>query len=145
MKCTLKKRMFVIFVIGFCFIVSNGISIADDVDGIQQEKHSGSKSPEIASKQKYSYRYYPSCSVYYDIHRKLYYYLGDDNWKISAVLPNNLEKKLGDYVKIEMESDRPYLENEKHVKKYPPEDSEKTSKTFWSKLIFVFIYEHSSK
>ena len=145
MKCTLKNRLFVSFVIIFCFIVSNRISYAGDSDGIQPKDHSKLENPETSSKQKYSYRYYPSCSVYYDIHTKLYYYLQDDNWKICAFLPRNFEGKLGDYVEIEMESDKPYLENEKHVKKFPPKDSKNTRNSFWAKLIFVLLYEHSSK
>ena len=145
MKSTLKNRLFVSFAIVYCFIVFNNIGLAGDTGGIQQKEHSGLESPETASKQKYSYRYYPSCSVYYDIHRRLYYYLEDDNWKIFASLPSNLERKLGDYVKIEMDNDKPYIDNDKHVKKYPPEESRKTKKSLWSKLIFVLLYEHASK
>jgi hypothetical protein len=161
MKCTLKNRLFVSFVIGFCFIVFNSIGFAGDSGGIQHKEHLGLESPETANKhdkeflsnqsllkahrQKYSYRYYPSCSVYYDIHRRLYYYLEDDNWKISASLSSNLERKLSDYVKIEMNNDKPYLDNDKHVKQFPPEGSRKTKNNFWSKLIFVLLYEHPSK
>jgi hypothetical protein len=145
MKYTLKKRLFVSFAIGFCFIVFNSIGFAGDSGGIQQKEHSELESPETASKQNYSYRYYPSCSVYYDIHRRLYFYLEDENWKISASLFSNLERKLGDYVKIEMDNDKPYIDNDKHVKKFPPEDSGKTKDNMWSKLIFVLLYEHSPK
>jgi hypothetical protein len=145
MKYTLKNRLFVSFAIGFCFIVFNSIGFAGDSGGIQQKEHSELESPETASKQNYSYRYYPSCSVYYDIHRRLYFYLEDENWKISASLFSNLERKLGDYVKIEMDNDKPYIDNDKHVKKFPPEDSRKTKNNMWSKLIFVLLYEHSPK
>jgi hypothetical protein len=145
MKYTLKNRLFVSFAIGFCFIVFNSIGFAGDSGGIQQKEHSELESPETASKQNYSYRYYPSCSVYYDIHRRLYFYLEDENWKISASLFSNLERKLGDYVKIEMDNDKPYIDNDKHVKKFPPEDSRKTKDNMWSKLIFVLLYEHSPK
>jgi len=161
MKYTLKNRLFVSFAIGFCFIVFNSIGFAGDNGGIQQKEHSELESPETASKyekeslsnqshlkghrQKYSYRYYPSCSVYYDIHRRLYFYLEGENWKISASLFSNLERKLGDYVKIEMDNDKPYIDNDKHVKKFPPEDSRKTKDNMWSKLIFVLLYEHSPK
>ena len=145
MNYTLKNRLFVSFAIGFCFIVFNSIGFAGDSGGIQQKEHSRLESPETASKQKYSYQYYPSNSVYYDIHRKLYFYLEDDNWKIFASLPSNLKRKLGDYVKIEMDNDKPYMDNDKHVKEFPPEDSRKTKKNMWSKLIFVLLYEHRGK
>ena len=145
MKYNPKKRLFVSFAIGFCFIVFNSIGFAGDSGGIQQKEHSELESPETASKQNYTYLYYPSCSVYYDIHRRLYFYLEDENWKISASLFSNLERKLGDYVKIEMDNDKPYIDNDKHVKKFPPEDSRKIKNNMWSKLIFVLLYEHSPK
>ena len=145
MNFTLKNRLFACFAIGFCFIVFNSLGFAGDSGGIQQKEHSVLESPETANKQKYSYRYYPSCFVYYDIHRKLYFYLEDDNWIIFASLPRNLKRQLGDYVKIEMVNDKPYIDHDKHVKKFPPEDSRKTKNNFWSKLIFVLLYEHTSK
>ena len=125
MKFTFKNRLFVSFAIGFCFIGFNSIGFAGDSGGIQQKEHSGLESPDTANKnekeslsnktflkgdrQKYSYRYYPSCSVYYDLQRRFYYYLEDDNWKISVSLSSNLERKLGDYVQIEMDNDNPTL------------------------------------
>jgi hypothetical protein len=145
MKYSLKNRLFVAFTIGFCFIVFNSTSLAGDSGGIQQKDHSELENPETTSKQKYSYRYYPSCSVYYDVHRKLYYYPEDDNWKIFSSLPSNLERNLGDYIKIEMDDDKPYIDNDKHVKKFPPEDSEKKENNMWSKLILFLFYEHPSK
>ena len=160
MKFTLKNRWFVCFAVGFCFIVFNSIGLAGDTGGIQQKEHSELESPETASKQekeslsnqsllkghrqKYSYRYYPSCAVYYDIHRRLYYYHEDDNWKKSASLSRNLERKLGDYVKIEMDNDKPYIDHDKHAKKFPAEDSREKKNNTWSKLIFVLLYKHAS-
>ena len=44
-----------------------------------------------------------------------------------------------------MENDKPYLDNDKHAKKYPPEDPRKSKKNMWSKLIFVLLYEHPAK
>ena len=145
MKDTLKNSLFVSFAIGFCFIVLISIGFAGDNGSIQSEDRSELENSEIVSKHKYSYRYYPSCSVYYDTHKKLYYYPEDENWKISAVLPGSLKRKLGDYVKIETDQDRPYIDNEKHVKKFPPQNSRKTSNNFWSKLVFVLFFEHSPK
>jgi len=156
MKFTLKNRLFVSFAIGFCFIVFNSICFAGDSGGIQQKEQLGLERIETASKhkkesllkrnrQKYSYRYYPSCSVYYDIHRGLYFYPEDDSWKIFAVLPGDLYGKLGDDVKIEMDNDKPYIDNDKHIKEFPPENSRKTKNNLWSKLIFVLLYEHTSK
>ena len=157
MKPIIKIIFFLSFLFVFCFIVSNSTVSAGDFVDIQQEKDSSIQRTELANKletksssnqvstKKYFYRYYPSCSVYYDAHKGLYYYLEDDDWMISTSLPSDLEEKLGDYVKIEMDSDRPYLDHDKHVKDFPPKDSVKTKKNFLSKLIFLLFYEQASK
>ena len=161
MKFTLKNRLFVSFAIGFCFIVFNSLSFAGDSGGIQQAEHSGLKGPATTNKHekgslslqsllkehqpKYSYRYYPSSAVYYDIHRKLYFYPEGDIWTISASLPGNLAGKLGDFARIEMENAKPYIDNAQHVKEFPPEDSRHEKKKILSKLIYVLLYEHSPK
>jgi len=156
-----KNRLAVVFAIGFCFIVFNSICFSADSSGVQQIYPLGSESTAMADKndiesktnqsdptghrQDYSYKFYPICSVYFDVERKLYYYPEDDNWKISASLPKNINGDLGEYVKIEMNTDKPYTEHDKHVKEFPPEQSGKTKKNIWSKLVFFLLYEHSSK
>ena len=157
MKPTPKIRFFVNFAIILCFIVSNSAVFAGDIDGTRQEQDSGIKTPEASDKlgaqslsnqgnrQMYSYRYYPSCSVYYDIDRSLYYYLEDGDWKESASLPSKLEKKLGDYVKIEMDTDKPYTDHEKHVQNFPPNESRKIKSNVWSKLVVFLLFEHASR
>jgi hypothetical protein len=161
MKSTLKNSLFVSFVIGFILIGFNSLGFAVDSGAIQQKEHSGLKSPEKASKhkkeslsnqsplnvyrQKYSYRYYPSCSVYYDVNRRLYFYPENDSWKIFAILPSVLERKLGHYVEIEMDNDKPYTDNDNHVKEFPAKDSKKTGNKMWSKLIYLLLYDHASK
>ena len=76
--------------------------------------------PAHGYRAKYQYRYFPSCSVYYDTGRKIYFYLQGDNWRVSASLPNTLHLKLGDFVGIEMDTDKPYMHYEEHKAKYPP-------------------------
>ena len=161
MKSTLKSRLFAGFVIGFCLIVFNSMVFAGDRGAIQQKEHSGiegqvkvgthkkkslsNQSPLKGHRQKYSYRYYPSCSVYYDVDRRLYFYPENDSWKIFSILPGALERKLGRYVEIEMDNDKPYTDNNKHVKEFSAKDSKKTKDKMWSKLIFLLLYDHASK
>jgi len=156
-KPTSKIRNLVSLAIMLCFVASNSTGLTANADGIQQKNDSGLKPPEIAdqlekkshinqgNQQWYSYRYYPSCYVYYDIDRSLYYYLEGDVWKQSASLSSNLERKLGDYVIIEMDTDKPYIEHKKHAQYFPPEKSPKSKPNIWSKLLFFLLYEHSSK
>jgi len=161
MKSTLKNKLFACFVIGFCFTVFNSMGFAADSGAIQQREYSRLEGPETAGKpkqeslsnqsplqghrQKYLYRYYPSSSVYYDINRRLYFCPENDSWKIFALPPSALERKLGRYVEIETDNDKPYTDNDKHVKKFPAEDSKKTKNKMWSKLIFLLLYDHASK
>jgi hypothetical protein len=68
---------------------------------------------------KHQYRYYPSCSVYYDYGRKIYFYIKGDHWEVGASLPSHLRIGLGDSVNIELDADKPYIHHAEHVKKYP--------------------------
>jgi hypothetical protein len=65
--------------------------------------------PAHGYRAKYNYHYFPKAKVYYDTSRKLYFYMQGDNWKASVSLPLDLKVRLGDYVSIEMDSDKPYL------------------------------------
>ena len=143
MNLAQKNKLFVGLALGFYFIFFNLPGFAGDSGAVQPKEHSGLERPETGCKKKYRYQYYPTCSVYYDIQRELYFYREDDNWKIFAKLPRNLVRQVGDYVNIETDSDKPYLDNDKHVKKFPPVTSRKPKKNMWSKLIFVLLYEHA--
>ena len=50
MKYTLKNRLIVSFIIGFCFIVFNIIGFTADRGGIQQKERSELENPEIGYK-----------------------------------------------------------------------------------------------
>jgi len=76
--------------------------------------------PAHGYRAKYKYRYYPSCSVYYDSGRRIYFYLKGDNWEVGASLPTSLRVGLGDSVSIELDTDKPYIHHAEHVKEYPP-------------------------
>jgi len=86
------------------------------------------------AKHMYQYRYYPSRSVYYDTGRRLYFYIKGNNWEMGASLPSNLRVELGDYVSMELDTDRPYIYHADHVKKYPPGQMKKMykKKNKWS-------------
>jgi hypothetical protein len=91
--------------------------------------------PAHGYRAKHRYRYYPSCSVYFDIGRSVYFYLEGDNWRVSVELPNHLQVRLGGSVMIEMESDKPYVEHEVHKQKYPPGQLKKKKSKKWAKSI----------
>jgi hypothetical protein len=89
--------------------------------------------PAHGYRAKHQYRYYPSCSVYFDIGRSVYFYLEGDNWRVSVELPNHLRARLGGSVVVEMDTDKPYLKNEYHKQKYPPGQSKKKKSKKWVK------------
>jgi len=66
------------------------------------------------------YRYYPAAQVYFSPQRNAYFYLDGSNWRMSVTLPRHLELQLGVPVVIEMDSDEPYRDFDKHRSKYPP-------------------------
>lgn len=89
--------------------------------------------PAHGYRAKYQYRYYPNCSVYYDTSRKLYFYLKGDSWEVGASLPSNLRVVLGDFVSIEMDTNRPYIHYKEHIKKYPPGQLKQKKQKKWTK------------
>jgi hypothetical protein len=69
--------------------------------------------PAHGYRAKHRYRYYPSCSVYFDIGRSVYFYLGS--------------------VEVEMDTDKPYLQHKYHKQKYPPGQLKKKKSKKWVK------------
>ncbi len=137
MNCSLTKRLFIGSAIGF-FTVSvifavgctaKRIKVVYEKDGNSGYSEAGHKhkkggppphAPAHGYRAKHQYRYYPSCSVYYDSGRKIYFYIKGDHWEVGASLPNHLRIGLGDSVNIELDTDKPYIHHVEHVKKYPP-------------------------
>ena len=122
------KRLIICFAIGF-FTVSSiytigcapkRVKLVYEKDGNQgyskkDHKHKHKKggppahAPAHGYRAKHKYRYYPSCSVYYDSDRRIYFYLKGDYWEIGTSLPTHLRLGLGDFVNIELDTDKPYI------------------------------------
>ena len=84
--------------------------------------------PAHGNRAKHKYRYYQTCSVYYDSGRRIYFYLKGDSWEMGASLPSHLRMGLGDSVSIELDTDKPYFYHTDHVEKYPPGQKKKKNK-----------------
>jgi len=89
--------------------------------------------PAHGYRAKHQYRYYPANSVYFDSGRGLYFYLKGDNWEVGASLPTILRADLGDYVSIELDTDKPYIFYSEHKKQYPPGKPKNKKSPKWSK------------
>ena len=116
-----------IFLIAIIFIISFSLISTDEGDfriGCSFVLAKGKKAgpPEHAKahgyRAKHTYRYYPSANAYYDVERKSYFYLEGNNWRVGVSLPDNLNVRLGSYVTIGMDSDKPYTSFEVHKRQY---------------------------
>lgn len=64
------------------------------------------------------YYYYPSSGVYMNVATGSYFYMNGGNWQVGMSLPSALVIDSGDYVAIELDTDRPYLFYDEHRVKY---------------------------
>jgi hypothetical protein len=131
-------KLLMLLAIALCFFSFNGFKSSDEGIRINYcspvlAKNKGSGPPDHAKahgyRAKHTYRYYPSAQAYYDVERKAYFYLEGDDWRVSVSLPISLKLQLGDYVTVEMDSDKPYTRFEEHKEKYPPGQSKKNLAT----------------
>ena len=129
--------LFIVFLTGLSFIscatsgggvIVNGNNAPSSGNPPVVKKGPPDHAPAHGYRAKHKYLYYPSCSVYYDHERKIYFYLKGDQWEVNVTLPNRLRIRLGDSVTIEMHTDKPYVHHAQHVKKYPPGHMKKKHK-----------------
>lgn len=71
-------------------------------------------------RRQYRYVYYPSCFVYFDIERKIYFYREGDIWRSSQHLPAGIAIPSGEGVPLELDTDTPHIHFNDHQKNYPP-------------------------
>ena len=76
--------------------------------------------PAHGYRAKHQYRYYPEQSVYYDDRRGVYFYYRNGQWEVSANLPVGIEIEFGNYITLEMDTDKPYIYHNDVEAKYPP-------------------------
>ena len=84
--------------------------------------------PAHGHRAKYRYRYYPNHYIYYDVERRVYFYIEGDGWHVSAQLPQSIHIQYADYVTIEMDTGKPYEYFSAHKKTYPPGNAKKNKK-----------------
>jgi len=78
--------------------------------------------------KKHTYYYYPSEQVYFEPERQAYFYLEGGAWRVSVSLPESIRVGPGEHVTIEMNSDAPYTEFDRHRKEFPPGHLKKKKK-----------------
>ncbi len=127
-----KTRTMIIMIIGLCLLFLTIGCVPPPPPGGEVEKEPPRQygpphkkgpppwAPAHGYRAKFQYRYYPSASVYFDIGRKLYFYFHLGEWRVSAKLPTRIRIDVGEYVILEMDTDRPYIFHSEVVKRYPP-------------------------
>ena len=117
---------------------STGVFIGDEpevmVEAGGPPPHMGGPPPHAPAhgyRAKHMYYYYPNAHVYFDIGRNVYFYMEGNAWRMSVALPNELSIRLGNHVRLEMDTDKPYLYFGEHKQKYPPGQAKKASGKKW--------------
>jgi len=110
----------IIFVISFSLISSHEGDFSIGCSLAMAKKKTGPPPHAKAHgyRAKHTYRYYPAANAYYDVERKSYFYLEGNNWRVGVSLPDNINVRLGSYVTIGMDSDKPYTRFEEHRRQY---------------------------
>ena len=94
-----------------------------------KEKSPPPWAPAHGKRAKHRYYYYPSVYVYFDIDRKVYFYLEKGVWRVAAKLPPIiLPPSPGEVIEIILDTDKPYVYFDDHKKKYPPKKWKKKKK-----------------
>lgn len=131
MNVDILKKVFVLFLC-FCAVVLFGgcktFGVNINWPGNSKEVKTGPPDHAPAHGYRAKYNYYPAAQVYFDTERKVYFYLDGDSWNMSVSLPKDIKIGLGDYVTIEMDTDKPYSKFKEHKVKYPPGQLKKKKK-----------------
>ena len=76
--------------------------------------------PAHGYRAKHRYYYYPASHIYFDIGRKIYFYLEGGVWRAGASIPAGIQVDLKEYLTLEMDTDKPYEFHSDVIKWYPP-------------------------
>lgn len=82
------------------------------------------------AKQTRAYYYYPSVGVYYDLSTKMYFFASGGSWQTSLTLPTTLVIAHNEAIRLELETDTPYLYIDDHRRKYKPHTPKDKPKKF---------------
>lgn len=93
--------------------------------GINKPKGPPPHAPAHGYRAKYGYQYYPEAYVYYDTSNRVYFYLDSGNWVVGVDLPERIRVRLGDFVTVQLETDKPYTHFAEHLTMYPPSQYKK--------------------
>jgi len=122
-----------VYHIVYSFVEPPLLAACSTTNGKVTSRHKGhgppSHAPAWGYRAKHLYWYYADAFVYFDVSRRVYFYLEGSNWRVVANLPARYRSRLKSYVEIEMDTDEPYKFFEEHKKLYPPGHWKKRKET----------------
>lgn len=123
MKTLIKKYsfLFMVFLLGIT-VSSCATYTYTDKRSPDTELSSGPPpwAPAHGYRAKFTYRYYPSSFVYFNIEKGVYFYLSNGVWINSYSLPPTISIVPDGYVILKMDVDKPYTFHKYVVKRHPP-------------------------
>lgn len=78
-----------------------------------------SPSPAKIRPAPHRYNYYPDAEVYFDPSRQIYFFFRANKWLAQAVLPPDIEVRIGNAVTVDLDSERPYEFHDDVRRVYP--------------------------
>ena len=112
----------VLFLLYSCNTMNNGMMMGwtkHNAPYVSRNNAPPPHAPAWGYRAQHRYLYYPDAYVYFDLEKKIYFYLREGRWYMSPSLPSYYKVKLDRVVTIEAATDKPYIYFDKHRKKYP--------------------------
>lgn len=75
--------------------------------------------PAHGWRAKHHYVYYPRAQVYYAPDRGLYFWYDGGRWQFGARLPSGVRLEIGQGVRVELDTERPYTQHTVVLRQYP--------------------------
>lgn len=104
---SIRRAIVVIAVMSGAFAVATPV-LADPPD----------HAPAHGYRAKHRYVYYPEREIYYAPESRLWFWIGDGDWRFGASLPVGYQQYTSGGVSIELGTERPYTEHVYVVEKY---------------------------
>jgi len=95
----------------------------------------------------YDYYFYPSVQVYFNFSTGYYYYPSGRRWISSRVLPPQFRLDSRERVTVQVEGDKPFLKNKRHIQKFQPRRNYRADPQIHKKeqLQNLYLYEQHQK
>jgi len=128
MRCNWRQYLFIgLAGLGLLLTANPTLAGKGNNGGMHRGKGPPAHAPAHGYRAKHSYRYYPNAKVYFDVDKKLYFYLHQGNWLSAPKLPALPGFDPQDFVPLELATDSPFKLFEQHVQQFSAGKSKKSA------------------